>query len=210
MGLQCGCPAGPALPDIETPECKETLGQVQKLLIQRIYASAGKKNEITEPATKASWTPLFSAEDGTKVVITPYVENPTTEPGGKRTFGSGNAVLGGIPKVIGTDPTAFTSTLYELPQYVVKELKKLACEKIGVAFIDEYGRIAMQADDPKTPTKYSFFPVDGFFVGDKNLGGVEGVDGNALEFNLFPNWSDNLVIVTPSDFNALELAKEAE
>lgn len=209
MGLQCGCPVGPALPTIETPECKETLGQVQKILIQRVNKAAGEKNTIEDPTLKATWTALLSAEDSTKVVVTPFVENPATEPGAKRTFGGGNATLGGIPKVLGTDPTTFTGVFYELPQYIIKNLKSLMCERIAVAFIDEYGRIAMYADDPKEPTTYGMFPIEGFFVGDKSLGGVESLDSNAIEFSLMPNWSDNLVIVKPSDFNALDLEAPA-
>jgi hypothetical protein len=40
-------------------------------------------------------------------------------------------------------------------------------------------------------------------VGDKNLGGFDAPDGNAISWSFPPNWSDNLVIVTPSDFNPL-------
>lgn len=209
MGLQCGCPAGAALPDIENMQCKESLGQVQKLLIQRTYKTAGEKNTIESPETKASWTTLLSAKDGTKVIITPYVESPETEPGAKRTVGGGNASVGGIEKVIGREPTTFTSALNEVPQRIIAQLKKLQCEEISVAFIDEYGRIGMYADDPAEPTKYGMFPISGFFIGDKDLGGLENLDSNALEFSLFPNWSDNLVIVKPDDFNALDLVNAA-
>lgn len=210
MGLNCGCPAGASLPDIETPQCKETLGQVQRLIIQRTYNSDGTINTIASPTQKASWQPLLTASNGTKVVVTPYVENPTTEPGAKRTFGSGNQVLGGIPRIIGSEPTSFTSFLYALPQSVIKELKKLMCETISIGLIDEYGRIAMKANYAASGGEvesYSLFPVHGFFVGDKSLGGLEEEDANALEFNLKPNWSDDLVIVKPVDFNGLDLDK---
>lgn len=210
MGLQCGCPAGPALPNIETPACKESLGQIQKLIFQRTYGETeGQKNTIDDPETKATWTALLSASDSTKVVITPYVENPATEPGAKRTFGGGNATLGGIPKVLGVEPTSFTGIFYELPQYVIKEMKKLMCERISVAFVDEYGRIGMWADNPKTPASYGMFPIEGFFIGDKALGGIESPDSNAIEFSLMPHWSDNLVIIQPTDFNALDLVGTA-
>lgn len=206
MGLNCGCPAGASLPSIETPQCKETLGQIQKLVFQRTYHS-GVLNTIADPKTKASWSSLLTAEDGTKVVVTPFVENPSNEPGAKRTFGSGNQVLGGIPRTIGAEPTTFTGVFYALPQSVIKAMKQLQCEEVSVMFIDEYGRIAMQADTPDSPTKYSGFPCFGLFVGDKKFGGLESEDENAIEFGLKPNWSDNLVIVTPTDFNGLDLDK---
>lgn len=212
MGLNCGCPAGAALPDIETPQCKETLGQIQRLVIQRVYNSNGETNNMEDPTLKASWSPLLTAEDGTKVVVTPYVENPSNEPGAKRTFGSGNQVLGGIPRTLGSEPTTFTGTFYSLPQSVIKELKKLMCETIAVGFIDEYGRIAMKANygaDGKAIESYSLFPIHGFFIGDKSFGGLEEEDGNSIEFGLKPNWSDDLAIVNPTDFNALDLNKIA-
>lgn len=206
MGLQCGCPAGASLPDIETPQCKETLGQIQKLIFQRT-SNAGKLNTIADPKVKASWTSLLTASDSTKVVVTPFVENPENEPGAKRTFGSGNQVLGGVPRTLGAEFTNFTGVFYALPQTVIKELKKLQCEELSVMFIDEYGRIAMKADNPGEPTSYSGFPCYGLFIGDKKFGGLEAEDENAIEFGLKPNWSDDLVIVTPTDFNGLDLDK---
>lgn len=210
MGLSCDCPLGAALPDIPNMECKESLGQIQKILIQRLYKTAGERNTVTDPTTKASWTALLSAKDGTKVVVTPTVENPENTPGGKRTTGGGNASVGGIEKVIGREPTTFTGSLNEIPQTIASALKKLSCENIAVAFVDEFGRIAMYCDDPAKPTTYGMFPVAGFFIGDKKFGNLEDVDSNAIEFSLFPNWSDNLTIVTPSDFNALDLANVSE
>lgn len=206
MGLNCGCPAGAALPSIENPQCKETLGQIQKLIFQRTYHS-GKLNTIADPTKKASWAPLLSAEDGTKVVVTPFVESPENEPGAKRTFGSGNQVLGGIPRTLGSEPTTFTGVFYALPQSIIKAMKQLQCEELSVAFIDEYGRIAMMADKPEGPTAYSGFSCHGLFIGDKKFGGLEAEDQNAIEFGLQPNWSDNLVIVKPEDFNGLDLDK---
>ena len=52
MGLNCGCPAGAHLADLEIPDCKESMGQVQKVLIQRVYKSTGVKNTIADPTKK--------------------------------------------------------------------------------------------------------------------------------------------------------------
>lgn len=49
MGLNCGCPAGAHIADLEIAECKESMGQVQKVAFQRIYKTAGTKNSVTEP-----------------------------------------------------------------------------------------------------------------------------------------------------------------
>ena len=211
MGLNCGCPAGAHLEDLTIPDCKESLGQIQKVLIQRVYKAAGTLNTISDPETKASWTALLSAADGTKVIVSPYIQGPTTEPGAARTWGSGNEVLGGVPKVIGREPTGFSGNIYEEAQSVIKTLKSYQCEQIAVYLIDEYGNIGcLSAAGDGTTDSVKGIPVQGFFVGDKNLGGLEAVDGNAISWNFMPNWSDDLVIVKPEGFNPLtDLANAA-
>lgn len=206
MGLSCGCPPGAHLPDLDIPECKESLGQIQKVIFQRIYQSAGTLNSIADLTKKASLTALFSASDGSKTLISPYIQNPTTEPGAARTFGGGNQTLGGVEIIIGREATTFSGILYEESQQVVKALKQLMCEKnIGVYLIDENGNIGAIADNPASPKKFMPIPVGKFFVGDKKLGGFEEPDSNTIEWSFYPNWSDDLVIVQRSemDYNPL-------
>lgn len=203
MGLKCGCPAGAHLADLNIPDCKESMGQVQKVIFQRLRMADGTKNTIANPTVKASWTALFSAADGSKCIISPYIQGPTTEPGAARTWGGGNDSLGGISIIIGSEPTTFSGNIYQESQSVIKVLKSYMCESLGVYLIDENGRIGCIADDPAKPTAYSPIPIHSFFVGDKNLGGYEAPDGNAISWSFFPNWSDNFVIVAPTDFNPL-------
>lgn len=212
MGLNCGCPLGASLPDLKSSNCPESLGQVQKVVFQRIKKDATTKNAFViasaNPNLKASWTPFVTATDGTKITVSPYIESPATEPGAARTFGGGNATLGGIPIVIGREPTSFTGMIMQQPQAVIAALKAYQCEtavamNTGVYLIDENGAIAGLVDNHETPTKFMPIPIRGLFVGDKKLGGLEEVDSNAISFNLDPNWSDMLYIVKPTDFNPL-------
>lgn len=205
MGLNCGCPAGAHLADLDIADCKEGLGQVQKFVLQRIYKTAGEMNNIADPTKKASWTPLFSAADGTKTVISPYIQGPTTEPGAARTFGGGNQTLGGVEIIIGREPTTFSAVMYQEKQKTIATMKKYMCETVGVYLIDEGGNIGCLVDDLDSPTQYMPIPVGKFFVGDKNLGGFEEPDSNAIEWSFFPNWSDKLYIIKCEelDFNPL-------
>lgn len=195
MGLNCGCPAGAHIPDLEIKDCKESLGQIQKVVFQRVNKTAGILNSVEDPTTKASWTTLFSATDGTKMVVSPYIENPTTEPGAARTFGGGNATLGGIERIIGREPTTFSGIMYEESQMTVAQMKQLMCENVGVYLIDENGNIGCLVDDHTDPSKYMPIPIGKLFIGDKKLGGFEEPDSNTIEWNFFPNWSDKLYIV---------------
>ena len=196
MGLNCGCPGAASLPDITIPECKESLGQIQKVIFQRIFKEDGSKNSVATPNTKAVMTPFFAAEDSTRMVVSPYLQNPTSEPGAARTFGGGNQTLGGIEVIIGREPTTFTAVLYQEAQSVIKAMKALMCEKhLGVWLIDENGNIGALKDDSGEATTYLPIPIGKMFVGDKKLGGFEEPDSNVVEWNFFPNWSDDLVIL---------------
>lgn len=210
MGLNCGCPIGEALPKLQVNECKESLGQIQKVLIQRIYKSDGVKNSLaisTVLSKKTGITPLLAAEDGTKLIVSPYIQNPTTTPGEARTFGGGNQTLGGIEIVIGREPTTFEGVIYQESQVdTIRILKQYSCENIGVYLIDENGNIAgIDPDGMGSGSDIYPIPIGKFFVGDKNLGGFEEPDSNTISWSFFPNWSDTLVIIKHEqlDYNPL-------
>lgn len=210
MGLNCGCPVGPSLETITINECKESFGQLQKVIFQRIYATAGTKNAITSNEDKkATYTALFAANDGTKMLISPFIQNPSNEPGEARTFGGGNQTLGGIPIVLGSEPSPFTGIIYQESQVTIAQMKKLQCENIGVYLIDEYGNIACQKISTtaggQATDSFMPFPISQLFVGDKKLGGFEEPDSNTIRWNFFPNWSDNFHIIKRSalDFDPL-------
>lgn len=207
MGLLTNCPRSASLPNITIEDCLESVGQIQKMIFQRIRKADGTKNEFViataDPALLASWTPLLSASDSTKVVQTPFIAQPEFEPGAARKYGGGNATIGGIELVIGREPTTATAMLLRNSQKTAKALKQYMGEDVGVYFVDEFGRIIGDSDGAETATKISPFPINGFFVGDKKFGGLEDIDSNMIEFGLYPNWSDNLRIITPTDFDAL-------
>lgn len=210
----CKCPAGTALPDIPVSNCPESFGQIQKVAFQRLYKSTGEKNSFTTTAgigEKASWTPLLSAGDDTKIVISPYIQAPTAEAGAARTFGGGNETLGGVEEIVGREPTPFTGVMRKLPQKIIKALKELQCESwgdnLGVYLFDENGAIGA-IQDAKTTTHYPI-PIRSLFIGDKTLGGYEAPDSNNIQWAFLPNWSDDLAIIVPEDFNPLTDLKAA-
>ena len=205
MGLNCGCPAGAHLADLQIADCKESLGQIQKVIIQRRFNSAGVLNKIaaTDIKSKTAMAALASAADGTKIIISPYIQNPTTTPGEARTFGGGNQTLGGIEIVIGREATSFEGIIYQEKQSTIKTMKEYSCEDIGVYLIDENGNIGAIKDSTKD--EYRPIPLRSFFVGDKNLGGYEEPDSNTIKWSFLPNWSDDLEIIkqTDMDYNPL-------
>lgn len=211
----CKCPAGTALPDIPVSNCPESFGQIQKVAFQRLYKSTGEINSFKTDAgieKKASWTSLLSADDDTKIVISPYIQAPTAEAGAARTFGGGNETLGGIEEIVGREPTPFTGVMRKLPQKIIKALKQLQCESrgdnLGVYLFDENGAIGA-IQDAKTATTHYPIPIRSLFIGDKTLGGYEAPDSNNIQWVFLPNWSDDLAIIVPEDFNPLTDLKAA-
>ena len=203
------------MPDIPVSNCPESFGQIQKVAFQRLYKITGEKNSFKTDAgieKKASWTPLLSADDDTKIVISPYIQAPTAEAGAARTFGGGNETLGGVEEIVGREPTPFTGVMRKLPQKIIKALKELQCESwgdnLGVYLFDENGAIGA-IQDAKTATTHYPIPIRSLFIGDKTLGGYEAPDSNNIQWAFLPNWSDDLAIIVPQDFNPLTDLKAA-
>ena len=199
----CSCPAGAALPAVPNASCPQDFGQVQKIIFQRIFKTAGTKNSFTQTANikqLSSWTTLFSASDGTKCVITPYVEAPTSDGGDAITFGGGNDTVGGTTKVIGRNPVNMSFVMRQMTQDVIKALKGLQCEdELGVYLVNGDGQIlALSSKD----NEYTPIPIRSLFISDLKLMGLDNPDENALSFSFLPNWSDDAKVVTP-EFNPL-------
>jgi hypothetical protein len=207
MGLNCGCPVGASLESLTDQQCKSSFGQIQKLLIQRRLGAQGALNTIAaaDIVKLTKWTGLIGASDSTKVVVSPELSNPETEPGAARTFGGDNQTPGGVQIIVGREATQFTGAFYELDQSVIKVMKSYQCEDVAVYFVDEYGNIGCVSHGSGNDLAYSGVPIQSLFIGDKDFGGLTDPDSNAISFNMKPNWSDDFVIIKQSgmDFNPL-------
>lgn len=208
--LTCTCPAAASITEIPYVQCTESMGQIQKIAFQRLRKADGTKNGFTTSKAitkKASWTEQMAAADGSKIVVTPYIYNPTSEPGEARTQGSGNDSLGGVAEVIGSNPTNFSAAFRGIPQNVIAIVKELMCDaksrNLGVYLFDEFGNIEA-VKDPTTDGNYYPIPITALFVSDKGHGGFEAEDYNNITWSFQPNFSDNLAIVKPEDFNPVE------
>ena len=211
----CACPAATALTTIPAASCAESFGQIQKVAFMRLKKADGTVNSFVDGAgtgidKKAAWTAKMALTDGGKAVISPYIQAPAQDGGDARTFGGGNETLGGIEIVIGRNPSTFTGVMRGVPQSVIKAMKLLQCEaqgdNLGVFLFDENGNIeAIKKVTTGTPdvVEYMPIPIRSLFIGDKVHGGLEAPDSNAISWTFLPNYSDELAIVQPDDFNPL-------
>ena len=214
MSLVCQCPAATALTTIPNVACAENFGQIQKVAFQRLRTAAGAVNKFTgtsgTPAAAtitllATWTPLLAAADGTKIVVSPYINSPADSGGDARMSSGGNDDLGGVATVLGGNPVQFDGSLRSIPQSVIKVMKELQCEanagNLGVFLFDENGNIEA-LEDPAASGTYYPIPIRGLFIGSKIHGNYDAKDSNLISWQYPDNYSDDLVIIKPS-FNPL-------
>lgn len=208
MSLICQCPAAAAITTIPNVVCSENFGQIQKVAFQRLRQANGNVNKFTTAASillKASWTALLTADNGTKIVVSPYINAPADSGGDVRLTSGGNDDLGGIPTVLGGNPVQFDGSLRSIPQSVIKTMKELQCEaaagNLGVFLFDENGKI--EAIKGASDSDYLPIPIRALFIGSKIHGNFDAKDSNAISWQYPDNYSDDLVIVTPTDFNPL-------
>ena len=211
----CACPAASALTTIPAVGCAESFGQIQKVAFMRLKKADGTVNSFVDGSATgidklAAWTAKMAKTDGEKVIISPYIQAPTQDGGDARTFGGGNETLGGVEMVIGRNPMNFSGVMRAVPQSIIKIMKELQCEatadNLGVILFDENGAIeAVKKVTTGTPdvVEYMPIPIRALFIGDKTHGGLEAPDSNAISWQFLPNYSDDLSIVAPSDFNPL-------
>lgn len=209
MSLICQCPAAAAIATIPNVVCPENFGQIQKVAFQRLRQADGTRNSFTASAAitaLASWTALMAATNGTKIVVSPYINAPADSGGDARMTSGGNDDLGGIPQVLGGNPVQFDGQLRGVPQSVIKAMKELQCEaaagNLGVFLFDENGKIEA-IKDATTATTFYPIPIRALFIGSKIHGNFDAKDSNAISWQYPDNYSDDLAIVTPADFNPL-------
>jgi hypothetical protein len=93
-----------------------------------------------------------------------------------------------------------------VPQSVIKAMKELQCEanagNLGVFLFDENGKIEAIKDAATDGTYYPI-PIRALFIGSKIHGNFDAKDSNAISWQYPDNYSDDLVIVAPTDFNPL-------
>lgn len=199
----CTCPLPTAIATIPAVSCPETLGQIQKVAFQRLYLSAGQKNYISAATivTKATWTALMATEDNDKIVVSPYINNPTSGGGDARMSSGGNDDISGIPSVLGENPVTFEGQFRGVPQSTIAIIKELMCEakagNLGVYLFNENGKIQCIQDGANCYP----IPITTLFVGSKIHGGFDAKDSNAISWQYKEGYSDKLVIISPTDFN---------
>lgn len=205
--MDCICPRPAAIKTVLRVTCPENLGQIQRIILQRaghVFNSAGG---VPNPINAlASWTPLLTAVDSTKAVITPYLEQfVIPQPEAITRGGNDNSTVNGVEQVIGYGGTTVTFNLTSVPASIIHQLRDLMCEPDLVWFgINQAGRIVCRDNDPvAVGDQHVGIPIEPLTLGvpDPGNNGFGTFDEATGRFAMAEGWSINRAIVTPV-FNA--------
>lgn len=207
MSLLCQCPRSEALQDIPKADCPVNIGQIQKIVFSRLRDDAGALNSVSSLAASVGlplWMARMTATDSTKIVVTPLINEPESEPGDAVMTSGGNADVGGIPSVLGSNATTFNCRLQKVPFEVGTAMKQFMCEELGVYLITMAGKILGLRSPSVTGDgeRLRPIPIQAFFASDLGMGNFDTPSSYNISWSFPPNWSDDLVIVEPN-FNPL-------
>lgn len=202
MPTICNCPLPAALTSAGHENCKEFFGQVGMLIFQRLSAAP---ISIVNAGLLATWDALLLETDNDKIVVSPTVHNFAQEGGDPRTTRGGNASLGGVPIVLGSNPTTCNGEFINVKQSTIKNLSQLSCESnLGVYMVNANGAIAGR----KSGANLLPFRIEDntLLFSDKIMGGYEDVDMNKFTFTFKEGYSQDFEIVA-LDGDAYSLIK---
>jgi hypothetical protein len=201
MSIVCDCD-DLTLDVIPQNVCAEDLGQITKIGVQLQqpsgtppFANLAAIQDLDE------WIDLLDANDETKIVITPIVENFVVPPtnaileGG----GGGNDTLDGMPFAHDGEPARAEGMMRSISAAIRRAMKKIQCsqtlDRPVVVYLFNTAKkkvAAMQASDG---TGYQGIPAYAFFTGDPGSEGNNQSDKTPIGFSLPYGWADYRKIV---------------
>lgn len=201
------CPPPTALATIPAQTCPERFDQIVKFFYQRKQATPSFTT--TTLLVQATWTPLLTAVDSTKVVKSPLIPNVVIPPGEVlKEGGNDNTTINGIPKLSGRGFIPCTAQLQDTEAAVREAIRALAGESalipgftnLWVYMVNRFGQIICGKDGTDCPG----IDIYNLMAGDTGTEGLNKNNINNLTWDLAPGWSDNVAVFTPS-FNILTL-----
>jgi hypothetical protein len=200
------CPPPTALVTIPTQACPEVWDQIVRLGFQRKQTTPSFT--ATTIKTQATWTPLLTAVDSTKIVLTPQIAGIVI-PAGEvlKEGGNDNSTINGIPRIAGLGFVPVTAQPQSLSAAVRTALQGLGAESslspgytnIWVYFFNRFGQIIANADG-------SGFDAYNIMAGDAGTEGFGKLNTINFGFDLAGGWSANATVYNPTaPFNPLNL-----
>jgi hypothetical protein len=191
------CPPPATLASIPTQACPERFGQILRIAFQRKQGTSSFTSATIKVA--GTWTPLLTASDSTKLIITPQTPGIVIPPGEILSEGGNdNTTINGIRTVTGRGYVPVTAQLKDVNAAVRTAIRALFSESGGgfgtnlwAYFITADNLIIANSDGSG---------VDAYnvIVGDVGTEGFARPNIAHMAFDLAPGWSDSLAVFTPT------------
>jgi hypothetical protein len=188
------CPAASVLGSVVTSltDCPFEIGQIQKLVFWRHNESF---TQVASATSATVWTAHLAATGDTKLLVSPPATAiiPASEP---REAGSGNEVLHGIPRNLGSNAVKVEGKMWAQDQDTIAALKAIKDEYLDVMFINESNQLIYNLSG----TTVKGFPIHSLWISDLAAGSFSDGTFNNYSFFLEPNWSDGARITAATSF----------
>ncbi len=205
MDLQCACPLGAALATPTAPTCKEDIGEIRRIILQRTLDGTTLNTIVIgtdDPTLLATWTALQGAAGNTKIAALATMAEVTPDGGGPREAGTGP---GGVTLYKGALPTSYSAQFQQIEQDVIRSYRAYQCEpRLSAWLVNENDQI-IGLKDATVATTFRGIPLESLYIGPKFTGGLNQVDYNMINWSFLGEWSDFLHVVTPVFSPLLEL-----
>jgi hypothetical protein len=212
MGLQLfQCPPPTALATVPGQTCPQRIGQIVRMFLMRRQTAALFTTTTVKLA--ATWTPLLTETDDTKVIYTPMFSGFTI-PQGEILKGTANSneTINGIPSLNGLGVVNVPFQLKDAESAVADALRALTAESalfpgftdLEAIFANNEGKLVYR--EGSTATDVFGFPIYNFVVGDASTEGFGAPTIHPGSFDLDGGWSQKLKMIGVTDFNPLTIA----
>ena len=194
MSKTVTCPVVATMGSVVTSltDCPNEFGQIQKLVFWR----RGQSLDAAASAVSATvWTAYLAATGDTKMLVSPLC-TAVIPPSEVREVGSGNEVLHGIPRNIGSQPSKVEGRIWQTDQDTITALKAIKDEYLSVMFINESGQLMYRLDD----SAVKGFNIHSLWISDMATGSFSDGTYNLFSFFLEPNWSDYARVTAATTF----------
>jgi len=205
MATPTSCTRPAVLTSISKFDCALHFGQIVALLFQRAQATPSFATEV-ELQTLAKWTPLLTATDGTKVIITPEFPGfviPGSEP--QYADENSNNSIDGTGYFTGFNSVKPTGKFVGIPSDIKKQLSLVRAESeaglnpgMTTFPITGDGRLIYDLDDNGV---IRGIPFVNFYTGSLSTQGFNAKNENAFGLTFTGEWDNNVQITKPL-FNA--------
>lgn len=194
MGKTVTCPVVATMASVVTSitGCPNEFGQIQKLIFWRRGEAL---TAVASAINSTAWTSRLAATGDTKALVSPMC-TCIIPPSEVREAGSGNEVVNGIPRNIGSNAVKVEGRIWENDQDTIAALKAIKDEYLDVMFVNESGQLGYRLNG----STVMGFKIHSLWISDMATGSFADGTYNLLSFYLEPNWSDDFRVSTATTF----------